>query len=211
MLETIHPSILAYIRGFAPGTPPWLGATLEQERIASGLQPNIGPEVGRLLGLLTRLIGARRVLEFGTSLGYSTLWLAEALQTTGGRLTSVERDPLLLERARQNIAAAGHGSRVDFVLGDARAVAEALVGPFDLILQDSDKALYPELLERTIALTRRHGILAADDALFQPMGVPEKFSHPIHRYNELVFADPRLYSMTLPIGDGLTLSVKLQN
>jgi len=210
-MEPVAEHITEYIQAFLPAAPAGLEAVLEQERTTAGLQPNIGPEVGQLLALLVRLTGAQRVLEFGSSLGYSTLWLAAALQSTGGQLVTIERDPRLLERARENLAAAGHGERVEWILGDARESVNGLCGPFDLILQDSEKALYPELLERTIALVRRRGVLAADDTLFRPMGVPEKFSRPIHRYNELVFADPRLYSTILPIGDGLTLSVKVSD
>jgi predicted O-methyltransferase YrrM len=95
------------------------------------------------------------------------------------------------------------------ILGDASAVIAQLEGPFDMILQDSDKALYPLLLDRCVDLTREYGVIIADDALFKPRGIPDKFSAPVHRYNELVFADPRLLSTILPIGDGITVSVKI--
>ena len=100
---------------------------------------------------------------------------------------------------------------VELVLGDARHVVETLEGPFDLIFQDSDKSLYPILLERCIELTRDYGLIVADDALFKPLGRPDPFSDPIHVYNQKAFSDERLYSTLLPVGDGVTVSVKLKS
>ncbi len=152
---------------------------------------------------------AQRVLEMGTSLGYSTIWLAQALQTTGGKLVSIEYQDNLFEATHSNIAHAGLADAVELIHGDASVIIEQVNGPFDMIVQDSEKSLYPLLLERSIALTRKFGILVADDALFKPRGIPAAFSEPMHDYNQRVFADPRLYSTILPIGDGVTLSVKL--
>jgi len=163
------------------------------------------------LALLVRLIQAQRVLEFGTSLGYSAIWLGEALRTTGGSLISIEREERLFRQAQKNVAAAGLSDVVELVLGDAQDVIETLEGPFDVIFQDSDKSLYPVLLEKCIGLTRDYGLIVADDALFKPLGRPDRQSAPIHVYNQKVFSDGRLYSTILPVGDGLTLSVKLKN
>ncbi|HPM75666.1 MAG TPA: O-methyltransferase [bacterium] len=173
--------------------------------------PTIGRQAGKLLGLLVRLSGARRVLELGTSGGYGTIWLGEALRTVGGRLWSVELDEQALAEARRHIAQAKLGSIVELLHGDAAQVVETLAGPFDMIVQDSKKALYPQLLSRCIELTRVGGLIVADDALFVPMGVSEKFAAPIHQYNEMIFADARLYSTILPIGDGVALSLKLRD
>ena len=151
------------------------------------------------------------MLEFGTCLGYSTIWLAKALQTTGGRLTSIEYDPGLYQETQQNLAAAGVADAVHLLHGDAAVMIQELPGPFDLILQDLDKKLYPDLLEICIQKTRLNGLLIADDTLFKPKGIAEKFSAPVHEYNRRVFSDPRLYSTILPIGDGITLSVKISD
>lgn len=173
------------------------------------MQPSVGPEVGRLLGLLVRATGARRALELGSALGYSAVWLAEGLRATGGTLVSIECDEARYREAERNIAAAGCAAIVRLVRGDAEREMERLEGPFDLILQDSAKPLYPKLLERCVELTRTGGLIVADDALFKPRGVAERFSEPVDRYNEQVFAHPLLYSTILPIGDGVTISVKL--
>jgi predicted O-methyltransferase YrrM len=198
-----------YIAGFLSLDHPHLAVVAEQEE-ASDVPPSIGPEVGKLLGLLVRMIRAQRVLELGTALGYSTIWLAEAARATGGRLISVENDANLFEETEKNLAAAGLSGVVDLIFGDAQTVIHSLDGPFDLILQDSAKTLYPVLLERCIQITRPFGLIVADDGLFLPEGRPERLAQPIHRYNQKAFSDDRLYSTLLPIGDGLTLSVKVK-
>jgi predicted O-methyltransferase YrrM len=203
--------IASYIANFIALDNSTLTSVSEQERIGVNVRPSIGPEVGQFLGLLIRLIQAKRVLEFGTSLGYSAVWLGEALRTTSGRLISIEREEELYRQAQKNLAAAGLSDVVELVLGDARTVVETLEGPFDLIFQDSDKRLYPVLLEKCIELTRDYGLIVADDALFKPLGRPDLVSAPIHGYNQKVFSDERLYSTILPVGDGVTLSVKLKN
>jgi predicted O-methyltransferase YrrM len=202
--------IESYIANFVALDNSALISVSEQERARADVRPSIGPEVGQLLGLLVRLIQAKRVLEFGTSLGYSAIWLGEALRHTGGRLISVECEEEFYLQAQKNLAAAGLSDVVDLVLGDAQAVVETLEGPFDLIFQDSDKRLYPVLLEKCIELTRDHGLIVADDALFEPLGRPDPVSAPIHSYNQRAFSDERLCSTILPVGDGLTISVKLK-
>ena len=198
-----------YIANFLSIDNRQLETIVQEEMNRNDLRPSIGPEVGKLLGLLIRLMRAQRVLEMGTSLGYSTIWLAQALQTTGGKLVSIEYQENLFEATQRNIAQAGLADVVELIQGDARVIIDQVHGPFDMIVQDSDKSLYPLLLERSIALTRKFGILVADDALFKPRGIPAAFSEPMHDYNQRVFADTRLYSTILPIGDGVTLSVKL--
>jgi predicted O-methyltransferase YrrM len=202
--------VASYIASFITLDNSLLESVSEQERNTANARPNIGAEVGKFVGLLVRLIQAKQVLELGTGLGYSTIWLGEALRTTGGKLISVENDANIHSRAQKNVAAAGLSSIVELVLGDAPGVVETLKGPFDLILQDSGKSLYPLLLERCIQLTRDYGIIVADDALFRPLGVSEGLSDPIHNYNQMVFSDQRLYSTILPVGDGLTISIKLE-
>ena len=76
-------------------------------------------------------------------------------------------------------------------------------------MHDSSKQAYITTLERCINLLRTGGVLVADDTLFKPMGMPKQMSDPVDEYNQRVFHDNRLYSTILPIGDGITLSVKL--
>lgn len=175
------------------------------------IQPAIGPEVGKLLGLLIRMMDAKQVLELGSCLGYSTIWLAQAVDETRGFVTSVESNHELVLETQQSVAKAGLAHRVRVLEGDAANIVHDLPGPFDVILQDSDKALYPVLFDRLVRMTRIGGVIAADDALFRPKGMPARFADSMHRYNQLATADPRLYTAILPVGDGLTVSLKMSD
>ncbi len=105
---------------------------------------------GRLLHLLARALGARRVLELGTLAGYSTIWLARALPPAG-RLVTLELDPSCAAVARGNLARAGLGGVVEVRVGPAleglATLAEEGAAPFDLVFLDADKVSYPDYLE----------------------------------------------------------------
>lgn len=201
--------ITEYIESFITIDNKQINEIMKQDEEMSGIQPCVGIEAGKLLGLLIRSNNAKRVLEFGTCLGYSTVWIAQDLKETGGRLISVEYRKDLYEITKRNIELSGLSEVVELILGDASEVINTVEGPFDIILQDSDKSLYYPMLEKCISLTRKNGLIIADDVLFKPMGIPEKFSEPVHKYLKKVFEDKRLYSTILPIGDGVAISMKL--
>lgn len=201
--------ITEYIESFITLDNKQLNEIVKQDEERNDIQPFVGVEAGRLLGLLIRSNNAKRVLEFGTCLGYSTVWMAQALEETGGKLISVEYRKDLYEATKRNIELAGLSKVVELIWGDANEVINMVDGPFDIILQDSDKSLYSPMLEKCISLTRKNGLIIADDVLFKPMNITEKFSEPVHQYVKKIFADKRLYSTMLPIGDGVAISVKL--
>jgi predicted O-methyltransferase YrrM len=146
MSDAVHNYILSML---TPDSPVLAGLGRRYEG-RTDIQPAVGAEVGKLLGLLVRLAQVTCVLEMGTCLGYSTVWLAQAMEATGGQLTSVELDHALVEETRRSVEAAGLSHRVLLIEGDAGHVLRELTGPFDLILQDSAKPLYPELFERSV-------------------------------------------------------------
>lgn len=200
-----------YILSFLEPDSKQLATIDEQYETLEDLVPPIGPEVGKILGLILRTMRAKRIMEFGTCIGYSTIWLAEAMRATGGKLTAIEFDERFYDMAKVNIEEAGLSEFVELIHGDAGKIINEIEGPFDFILQDSKKTLYPEMLDRCIELLRLNGVLAADDGLFLPKGCDKEFAEPVHQYNEMVLSDLRLYSTILPIGDGLTLSVKVKD
>lgn len=202
--------ILRYIERHLACENPVLEEIDRQHTDHEGTQPNIGIHVGTLLAWIVRAIRAERVLEFGTCIGYSTVFLATALRSTGGKLVAIESNRSHAAAAEANLKRAGVADVVELIQGDAAELITQLEGPFDLILQDAAKALYPKMLEPCIQKVRLHGVLAADDALFRPMGFREEISRPMDEYNRLVFSDPRLMSTILPIGDGLTLSIRVK-
>src|SRR5229473_4123545 len=115
--------------------------------------PLIDAEVGALLRVQAAAIGAQRILEIGTAIGYSGIWLARALPPDG-MLITMELDPKRAEEARKNFARAGLADRATVMAGDASRMLHKISGPFDLIFQDGDKQLYVPLLTPLIELLR---------------------------------------------------------
>src|SRR5882724_6197427 len=109
--------------------------------------PLVDAEVGALLRVLATTVGARRILEVGTCIGYSGIWLAGALPP-GGMLLTMELDPERAKIARDNFARAGLSERVNVMIGDAERLVAKVSGPFDLIFQDGAKKLYGPLLDK---------------------------------------------------------------
>jgi predicted O-methyltransferase YrrM len=190
-------------------------AVIDREGRAEGL-PLVYPDTGALLHTLARGGGATRILEIGTCIGYSTLWMATALPEDGALIT-MEYDAARAARARDHFAAAGYADRVSVIVGDATRFLHKVSGPFDLIFQDSDKKLYEPMLDRLVELLRPGGVLVADNILWNGEVIPgyvaqKKYSEEdtaaIASFSRRVAHDPRLYTSFLPVGDGVSVSVK---
>lgn len=200
-----------YIKNFIELDNKILLDLLKEEKERKDIQPSVGLQVGKLIGLLIRMINAKKVLEFGTCLGYSTIWLAEAVKYTGGNVTSIEYNKDLFQTTKKNLELANLIEYVNLIHGDANKIINTFNDRFDLILQDSSKSLYPIMIDKSIELLKKNGILIADDTLFKPLGIPKEYSEPVDQYNKIIFSKKNLYSTILPIGDGITLSVKLSD
>lgn len=170
---------------------------------------------GKFLALLVKLIGARHVLEIGTLGGYSTLWMARALQP-GGRVTSIELDPLRAKVAIENCRAAGCADKVDIRIGAASEVLAQLEGPFDLVFIDADKPNNPVYLEWALKLTRPGSVIVGDNVVRGGAVVDNMSTDPnvlgVRRFAEMLATDPRLDSTALQtVGekgwDGFTVSL----
>jgi len=178
--------------------------------------PLINAEVGAFLRVLAAAGGATRILEVGTAIGYSTIWLAGALPPKG-QLITMELDETRARRARDYIKRAGFEDRVSIMLGDATRLIAKVAGPFDLIFQDCDKKLYGPLLDRLVELLRPGGMLITDNVLWDGEVVPGYAATPrkhpddtraIADYNERLSMHPQLMTSTVPLRDGLAISVK---
>ena len=179
--------------------------------------PLIDAEVGALLRVLATAIGARRILELGTAVGYSGIWLAGALPPDGMFIT-IERNDAIAEEARRNFDRAGVHATI--LVGEAELKLSKLAGPFDLIFQDSDKRQYAAMLDRLVALLRPGGLLVTDNVLWDgevapgftdaPKRNPED-TRAIAAYNEKVAAHPQLTTAIVPLRDGVSISVKRQD
>jgi len=178
--------------------------------------PLVDPEVGALLRVIAISIGAARILEIGTAIGYSGIWLAGALPA-GGLLLTLEMDEERAREARDNFVRAGLADRVSVIVGDAQLKVAKVSGPFDLIFQDGDKKLYTPLLDRLVTLLRPGGLLITDNVLWDGEVAPE-FTETPHRdaattraivdYNERVASHPQLLTTIVPLRDGVSISVK---
>jgi predicted O-methyltransferase YrrM len=178
--------------------------------------PLVDAEVGALLRVLATAINASRILEIGTAIGYSGIWLAGALPANG-MLITMEMNEERAREARENFARAGLADRVSVVVGDAQLKLSKVSGPFDLIFQDGSKQLYSPLLDRLVALLRPRGLLVTDNVLWDGEVAPGFVESPkrdradtqaIADYNARVAAHPALLSSIVPLRDGLSIAVK---
>jgi predicted O-methyltransferase YrrM len=155
----------------------------------------VSPLQGKLLHLLARVVGARRILELGTLGGYSTIWLARALPD-GGTLVTLEADPGYAAVARANVARAGLSHAVEIRVGPALVTLPELESPFDLIFIDADKPHNPEYLGWALALSRPGTVIVGDnvvrDGEIADAGSGDPRVQGIRRFFELVAAEPRL-------------------
>jgi predicted O-methyltransferase YrrM len=114
---------------------------------------------GRLLRLLTESLGAKRVVEIGTSNGYSAIWFCLALRKTGGHLITHDIDETRAALARQNFKRAGVESLITLVVGDAHETVKNVQGPIDVLFIDADKPGYPDYLQKLLPLVRPGGLI----------------------------------------------------
>lgn len=188
-------------------------ARVRARHVAADLPPiHISPDEGKLLHVLLRAVGARRVLEIGSLAGYSGIWLARALPRDG-RLTTIEKDARHAALARQAYEEAGLASRVELIEGDARAVLPTLRPEFDAVFVDADKEPLAEYFERSVTLLKRRGLLLCDNA-FLSGRVVDPADHSaqaegVRAFNRLAASDRRVVSAVVPIRDGLVVGVKV--
>lgn len=167
---------------------------------AAGLPPiSVSPNQGKLLHLLTRLQGARTILELGTLGAYSTIWMARALPDDG-RLITIEANPAYAEVAAANIAAASVGEIVELRVGDALEELAELqaqhAGPFDLLFIDADKQRIPEYFTAALSLSHVGSLIVVDNVVRGGAVVDAEGEDPavvgIRRFYELAGAEPRV-------------------
>lgn len=161
---------------------------------------NLEPDSAALLAVLVRATRARRVLELGTSNGYSTLWLADAARATGGRVVSVELDADRSAEAARHLADAGLAGFVELRLDDAGATLAASPDAYwDLIFLDAERPEYPGYWPDVVRALRPGGLLVVDNVLSHADQVAE--------FRALVTADPRVTDAVSPTGAGVLLVV----
>lgn len=162
---------------------------------------NITRDTGEFLSVLVRATGARRLLEIGTSNGYSTLWLAQAAAATGGRVTTVESSAYKLGMAAENFSRCGLDSVISLVHDDAGRVLErSAPAAFDFVFLDSERSEYPRWWPQLRRVLRPGGVLVVDNAV--------SHAEQMAPFAALVQADAQFTTSLVPVGNGEFLAVK---
>ena len=207
----------SYLAELLVGDDPALTATLEANA-AAGLPPiDVAPVQGKLLHLLARIRGARRILEIGTLGGYSTIWLARAVGDDG-RVVTLEYEPRHAEVARANLDRAGVGERVDVRVGAALDLLPSLTdeAPFDLVFVDADKENNPHYVRWALRLGRPGTVIVVDNVIrggsVTNADLDDERVRGAREVLELMRAEPRLDATALQtVGakgwDGFALAV----
>ena len=213
-IEIVHPNVERYLASLLPERPSIFHEIEAHAQIHH--VPIIGPVEGHFLYLLACSNGAHRVLELGTATGYSCLWLARAVGSNGGQVTTIEANAERARLARENIARADTNQSVQVIEGEALETISTLSGPYDFIFVDilrgvSDPDFAPSILTTCVPLLASGGIMAADNALAmgQVMG---KSAAPdiigLQRFIEDATNHPDLETMIIPLRDGILVSRK---
>ena len=201
-LEDVHPSPDSVLRDI--------------ERVADEEgQPITERPSARLLALAVRAMGARSALEIGTNLGYSAIWIANAL-LPDGELVTIDHNAELFQRAHNNFERAGVAGKIRQIHGSALDVLESVEGPFDFAYIDADKTEYISYLNAVVTRLRPGGVVAIDNLLWQGQVAHEsedsefmRSTTPLIRtFNKVFLEDTRLDPTIVQIGDGIGLGVK---
>jgi predicted O-methyltransferase YrrM len=162
---------------------------------------NITPDTGEFLAVLVKATGARRILEIGTSNGYSTLWLAAAAAPVDGAVTTIELAHEKIEMARANFARAGLDTRITLLEGDAGAMLDSLFdASFDLLFLDSKRSAYLDWWPDIRRVLRPGGLLVVDNAT--------SHAREMAAFTAAVRADAGFTTSLVPVGKGEFLAVK---
>lgn len=206
--------LVAFINSFDKGNPAFL-EEIEAYARAEGV-PVVRRQTQGLLKFLMAFARPERILEVGTAIGFSALLMCE-YAPAGCRIVTVERREDWLEKARENIAGAGRQEQITPILGDAAQVLPKLTESFDLIFMDAAKGQYLRFLPQVLKLLSPGGLLISDNVLQDGDVLESRFAVPrrnrtIHaRMREYLYElknHPELETVILPVGDGVTLSVK---
>ena len=202
-----------YIRNTIKGSD---GLLAELESFASEHHvPIIQPEVARLLKVIGLTLKPKRILEVGTAIGYSTILLSTVLEPEG-KIDTVERYDLMIDRARTNIKRAELENTINIIPGDALEVLKCLNKQYDMVFLDAAKGQYPEFLPECLRMLRSGGILFSDNVLYKGMVANDELVvrrkktivNRMRSYLKEICSTDTLETSIIPIGDGVAISYK---
>jgi predicted O-methyltransferase YrrM len=206
-MQIVNRAIERYLLKLLPPREPVLSAMerrAERERI-----PIVGPVVGRMLYQLAKLIGARRVMELGSAIGYSTLWLARAVGPRG-KVWYTDGDPHNARDASRYFARAGVSRRVTVMVGDAVRNMRRVGGRLDMVFCDIDKHGYPAAFEAAWPRIRPGGLFVCDNTLWSGLvtdrSARDADTAAIKRLNRMTYSRFKdAFAVLTPVRDGLTV------
>lgn len=211
--DLFQPALTAYLEGLIPARPPVMR---EMEAYAEEHHfPIVGPVVGQLFYLLTRLSGARRVFELGSGYGYSTAWFAMGVRDNGGgEVFHVVWDEELSKMARGHLGRLGLVEHVRFHIGEAVEALGRAEGVFQVIFNDIEKDGYPKSLPVIKARLAPGGLLLVDNMFWRGRvldpAVTDAQTLGVRELTRAVFRDPEFLGTIIPLRDGVLLAQKLR-
>ena len=213
----ITDELAAYIRAVTLREPEPLRRLRESTEDHPNASMQTSPEQGQFLNLMARLVGARKTLEVGVFMGYSSTWVALALPD-GGKVIACDVSEEYTSRARNTWREAGVEDKIDLRIAPALSTLQGLIdrgeaGTFDFAFIDADKRNYANYYESALALVRAGGLIVADNVLWDGNVVNPADTDPdteaIRAFNRKLHNDSRIALSMAMIGDGLTLACKL--
>ncbi len=204
----LEPAVEKYLSSLLPERDEVLA---DMERYAQERQiAIIGPDCGRLLYLLARISGAKRIFEMGSAIGYSAIWFARAAGS-GAEIYCTDGDPANAELARKNFERAGVSKNIRFMTGEAVDLIDSTDGTFDIILIDVFKHQYPAALKKALPRLQSGGLLITDNVLWSG-----RVTHPpqddqtrgVLEFNRMIYSSPELFPVIVPLRDGVAICRK---
>ena len=172
----------------------------------------ITKETGELLNMILRIKNAKNMLEIGTSTGYSTMWCAEAIREQSGKIITIEQNPSKIKRAKENFQKAGIADTIMIREGLAMEILRELSlqkeykDYFDFVLIDADKENIIEYFDLILPMTSVGGVIVTDNMLY-----PEKYKQDMKLFSDYLKQNPRLRTITTPVGNGEEITIKLKS
>jgi len=169
----------------------------------------ISSETGEFFNILLKAIKAKKILEIGMSVGFSTLWFADAILSNNGKIITIEENRSKIAMAKKNFEEAGVSAQIEIQEGKALqilhklATSESDQQEFDFVFLDADKENNIEYFDLVLPLVRIGGIIATDNILY-----PEKFRPEMKKFTEYIKSKPNVQTITLDLGNGEEISIK---
>ena len=191
-----------------------------QSNLEKSKKTNIPPEdrmlaitkdTGELFNMILRLKNAKNMLEIGTSTGYSTIWCAEVISEQSGKIITIEKNPSKIKRAKENFQKAGVADTIIIKKGVAMQILTELNLQkkyndfFDFVLIDADKENVIEYFDLILPMVSVGGVIITDNMLY-----PEKFRAHMKKFSDYLKKNPKLRTITSPIGNGEEITIKMK-